>query len=398
MPETVSDLPALAPYPEQSASLLAKLEHGGGQESTSLIDARDDASAVLAFLAEHDQSPHTQRSYRKELERLLLWSHFIARKSFLELKRDDLDDLRRFLSAPPEDWIANNRARRGSSDWRPFRGPLTAQSIRHAELVFTSCFSWLVDARYLPANPFALVRRKGTKAHQNAAHRSSARRHQLGPEAISFFFRWIDAQRTEDGRPTLRSLRFVAMVGLYLQTGARRSEIAAARSSSIELERGRWWIEVTKKGGELVRLPLGDDAMAALGDYRAAHGLTRTPEASEDLPLLSHLRDHEKALTHDQVANELKDGFLGAAQLAEQANDLASAAVLKQATTHWLRHTAVGHIVSQTGQLVLAQQLAKHASINTTAGYATQAEDSLHDQVTPLMNSLIRVARSGGGS
>lgn len=40
---------------------------------TKQISANNDLQATLSWLAEFDGSPQTQRSYRKESERLLLW-------------------------------------------------------------------------------------------------------------------------------------------------------------------------------------------------------------------------------------------------------------------------------------------------------------------------------------
>jgi hypothetical protein len=48
---------------------------------TQQISATNDLQAVQCWLAEFDKSPQTQRSYRKEAERLLLWSLIEKQKS-----------------------------------------------------------------------------------------------------------------------------------------------------------------------------------------------------------------------------------------------------------------------------------------------------------------------------
>ena len=47
-----------------------------------LIDAKTDAEAIAAFLAEYQTSPETFRSYCKEIERLLLWCIILLIKTF----------------------------------------------------------------------------------------------------------------------------------------------------------------------------------------------------------------------------------------------------------------------------------------------------------------------------
>ena len=45
----------------------------------TLIDAKNDAEAISAFLREFRDSPETLRSYAKETERLLLWCIHIGK-------------------------------------------------------------------------------------------------------------------------------------------------------------------------------------------------------------------------------------------------------------------------------------------------------------------------------
>ena len=67
---------------------------------TQQISATNDLQAVQSWLAEFDDSPQTQRSYRKEAERLLLWTLIEKQKPLSSLTRDDLRDYQHFLSDP----------------------------------------------------------------------------------------------------------------------------------------------------------------------------------------------------------------------------------------------------------------------------------------------------------
>lgn len=380
--------PVIAPIP--FADALKVLDAPTTGSSGSLIQSRTDAEAVRRFLREYLESPHTLRSYRKELERLLLWSQFVARKPFSKLHRDDIDALKDFLRAPPADWINHARAKRYSEEWRPFRGPLSGSTLRHAELVFNSLFAYLVDARYLEANPFNLVRRRtrsGARSRSDSVKR--ARRHQLSDTALACIFDWL-ATLPEDSPALLLCKRRLNLIfTLYLLTGARRSELIGVTSADLSNIRGRWWLQITGKGDKPADLPLGARIMTALTDYRMALELPPYPAPGEAMPLFAHLNDPLTPISDDMAAKLVKSIMSGAAVLAEKRGDEAAAHQLKGATTHWLRHTAIGRAVAETKDLVLGQQLARHASVHTTAGYSTVEDDALHDRATQALDKAI---------
>ncbi|WP_435751710.1 hypothetical protein [Thauera sp. AutoDN2] len=64
---------------------------GTGQR-TPIIRASNDREAAASFLREFQDSPHTHRAYKRETLRLLMWCEAIARKSFSDLVREDVDD------------------------------------------------------------------------------------------------------------------------------------------------------------------------------------------------------------------------------------------------------------------------------------------------------------------
>ncbi len=93
------------------------------------ISANDDASAIMAWLNEFSDSRETQRSYRKEAERLLLWTLIIRRKPLSSLTREDMSAYYDFLINPqPYTQWCGPRVSRNSPHWRPFQGPLSSSS------------------------------------------------------------------------------------------------------------------------------------------------------------------------------------------------------------------------------------------------------------------------------
>ncbi len=67
---------------------------------TQQISAINDLQAIQSWLLEFEKSPQTLRSYRKEAERLLLWSLIEQQKPLSSLIRNDLRYYQQFLADP----------------------------------------------------------------------------------------------------------------------------------------------------------------------------------------------------------------------------------------------------------------------------------------------------------
>jgi len=129
--------------------------------STCLLDASNDYAAVQSWLALHE-SPDTRRAYRKEAERLILWALVERQCAFSSLTTDDAVAYRAFLRrpAPRARWTGPS-CPRTCPDWRPFVRGLSARSAAYALSVLRALFRWLIEQRYVLANPFAGIRVRG---------------------------------------------------------------------------------------------------------------------------------------------------------------------------------------------------------------------------------------------
>ncbi|MBB4519656.1 hypothetical protein GGD68_008471 [Paraburkholderia fungorum] len=134
------------------------------------LDASNDFQAVQAWLALHEV-PTTQRAYRKEAERLILWAIVQRGRALSSLTTEDAIAYWAFLRRPTprERWVGPPRPRT-APDWRPFAGNLSARSVAYALSVLGALFRWLIEQRYVLANPFAGHQSAGPHARCAARH------------------------------------------------------------------------------------------------------------------------------------------------------------------------------------------------------------------------------------
>lgn len=95
----------------------------------------------------------TQRSYRKESERLLIWAILERRKALSSLSAEDMQDFFAFLLVPPVGWCGSRSTPRWSPQWRPLEGALSPAAHRQARVILHGLFAYLVQQGYLQSNP-----------------------------------------------------------------------------------------------------------------------------------------------------------------------------------------------------------------------------------------------------
>jgi hypothetical protein len=160
---------------------------------TCTLKASNDYEAVQAWLSLHE-SAATQRAYRKEAERLILWAIVERGCALSSLTTDDAIAYRGFLRrpAPRERWIGPSRPRSnrdrarqvvglarkgqqgGGADQGTGRSAAT-RSTAYALSVLGALFRWLIAQRYVLANPFAGIKVRGhTRATAMDASRGFA--------------------------------------------------------------------------------------------------------------------------------------------------------------------------------------------------------------------------------
>lgn len=306
--------------------------------STSLLDASNDYEAVQTWLSLHE-SLATQRAYRKEAERLMLWTIVERGRALSSLTTDDAIAYRAFLRrlTPRARWVGPSRPRH-SPEWRPFTGALSAHSAAYALNVLSALFRWLVEQRYLLANPFADVRIK-----------------------------------RQTGRP-----------GLDVSRGFSEGEWLLIRSPMVSngpAVGASWLVPPWAMSGQANKGSIGCMSSAKakstarwhchrwLAQYLLQRGLPVTPVRWDPgTPLVVNLEEDGAHIESTRLWRVIKR-FFGLAADAIQNEWPATAEKLRRASPHWIRHPHASHALACGAELVMVRDNLRHASVSTTSTY-----------------------------
>jgi integrase/recombinase XerD len=359
-------------------------EHGCNRaQGARQVDANDDRSAVLAWLARYADSPATLSSYRKEAERLLLWCVHQRKRALSDLSHEDMLLFERFLGdpQPAEQWIMRPgmKASRTSPAWRPFAARLGPTSQRQTMEILNGLLNWLVNAGYLAGNPLALRRRP------RALDRSKQIARFLPQAQWAAVRQTIEEMPTQTDRDRLRSARVRFLFSMLFLGGLRVSEVCSTAMGAFHVllaadGKQRWWIQVTGKGNKTRLVPATDELIAELMRYRRANGLKPLPTAGDPLPALLPLIGPPTFMVRTAVYEVVKDVVR---QTAERVRRLgpeheAAAAHIERASPHWMRHTAGSHQSGSLDLKVVRDNLG-HENLATTSLYLHTEDNVRHD-------------------
>jgi integrase len=344
------------------------------------ISARSDAEAVGLWLAEYRASPRTQRAYRREAERLLLW---LAEQGLGlgEVRRDHLDAFEAFLAdpRPRERWVGPPRPRH-ADEWRPFRGPLAPASRRQSLVILQGMYAWLAEAGWVAHNPFRLMRDK----RRRLDNRQGGIERYLERPLWRWFWAWLSRPVEEGTSPRQHyewQRRRLAFGFAYL-LAPRIGEMSAARMGDFHRREGRWWWRVTGKGSKTATIPVPPDMVTLLTEWRRTLGLAAEPLPDDATPVLRAL-DGRRGLGDNRLYRLIREAFGEAAEAleAEQGEEGRPWAMrLRAATPHWLRHTALTHQAQAGVELRYLAATARHSRLDTTARYLHAEDEAWHRQ------------------
>ncbi len=263
---------------------------------------------------------------------------------------------------PRAPWVAPPRPR-GSPEWRPFVDGLSTRSTAYALSVLGALFRWLIEQRYVLANPFAGVKVRGARpAGLDTARMLTEGEWKLTrivADGLEWSYGWE--------APAAQRLRF--LLDLAYGTGLRVSELVGACLGDVKVDaHGDTWLHVVGKGAKVGKVVLPGSVRRALDQYLVQRALPVTPSMwNPATPLLARL-DGEAGISPTRLWALMKRFFETAAGVVEDRSP-ALAEKLRRATPHWMRHTHATRALEGGADLTTVRDNLRHSSIATTSMY-----------------------------
>jgi site-specific recombinase XerD len=407
---------------ERMGGIVKELDGSVGLNRASgfcLISARHDLDAIRAYLYRYRDRETTARAYQKELERFLIWCVWLERKPMSSVGTEECERYKDFLANPDPSWIGQSKARRLSTRWRPFTGPLSPESQRYAVLVLRGFFEWLAAVRYLGGNPWLTVNDPAVDQKEHHIDIDKALPGYLWA-ALSdedgildrVCARYPDAS---PGRPllprepgaTAAQFRLArAAILLMGSTGLRRAEAASATRNKLKPVPKRkgnlslWELSVLgkRKKWRTVFFPERVvDAIRAHWQDRGHNFEFPMHELAVLSPVVIPATKAARDKHLDAAGNLTGNGFDPAALYLLLTSTLLRIAddetlpleevereLLRQVAPHALRHTWATDAVARKMPLDVVQRLLGHASLSTTSIYARAERERSIDEVAKL--------------
>jgi site-specific recombinase XerD len=350
------------------------------------VSAINDYEAVQAWLRLRVEGTNTWRAYRKEAERFLLWAVMERRKALSSLDGDDCVVYRDFLVGPGTEWTGPRNAQRWSDAWRPFEGPLSPSSATTAITIVRSLCEWLVRRHYLDSNPWDDVPQRPDAPSMPVLRA-------LSQKQWALIQNWLIALP-----PSPASGRLQFILTFAYTTGLRLSELAGAKVEWLrhdQLDDGEWvWsIMVLGKRNKWREVPLPHTAVDGLQEYFGGRGLD--PELlanAPETPIIAKL-GLNAPLAPARIYEILGSAFdRCAAEVSAQ--DPRAADRIREASTHWLRHTHGSHGAARGVPQDVLQANLGHASLATTSIYVKAEKGRRHRAI----EEAFPVRSAGSGS
>ncbi len=329
---------------------------------------RNDFDMARDFLRAYTGSLGTFTSYRRDVERLLLWTWFIAEKILENLKRNDIEDFIRFCQAPPRAWLGGHKTprfkivdgtRQPNQDWRPFVVTVSKSAFKKGQVpdktnyaasngaikqllaIIGSFFQYLQMEEYTVANPVALIRQKSKFVQKRQGHTTVRRLSQQQWQTLIESAEELAEEKPESHERTLFMIS--ALYGMYL----RISELVASERWTPTMNDfhkdhdGLWWFTTVGKGNKERQIAVSDTMLAAVKRWRKYQGLSALPTPADTTPLFPLHRGTGPLGNTTHVRNIMQTCFDRAIENLAKQGHKEEAEVMMDATVHWLRHTGI---------------------------------------------------------
>lgn len=357
--------------------------------TTALVETESDTHAVSVWLSSYARrSQHTQRNFKREAERFLMWLEVAKGFNPAHLPEVTVEDVNAYIDflAAPRLMPVDVLLRFGKTE-QPFRGALSKASTRQTIVILHRMFEALRNIRgrdgngYIQMNPWLLVRHVASSTVDATDEIEKA----LSDEEFAEVLSTIELMPRETMRDLKHYHRARWIFQLLFRAWLRRDELAQLTMSSFEEGPNGWSIRLIGKGEKRARIIATTKLMDELAVYRTHCGLPAQPSLGEIRPAVMRvgLGAGDKGISAQAVYLITKTIFnMTVERIAEQYP--AMAARLTKASAHWMRHTGISHAMNNDVSPRYVQAHARHANPSTTSRYDSKSRQKWRDALETL--------------
>ena len=367
----------------------------------------DYGKAFLLYTGKN-KSEHSYTRFRNDVERFLLWSMLVKQENPLHFKKKEILEYVDFCWRPPVSWIALEISDRFTlkdgfytvnEAWRPYRltqqggDGKTKQSDQQTDkrkyrpsqqtlhalfTALTAFYRYLLQEEYCLSNPAQLAKNDCRLIIKDAQVKVVKR---LTQEQWQYLLATAKNLANHDPLYERNLFVIVSLKVLFL----RISELAESdywqpvMGHFWQDEDGNWWLKVFGKGRKLRDVTVPQGYLNYLTRYRRWRGLSDLPSANENTPLLEKIRG-QGGMTTRHIRRLVKTVLDDAFETMKNAKGEKLAKQLKEASSHWLRHTGASMEVERGRALKDLSEDLGHASMATTDTIYVQTESKKRAQ------------------
>jgi integrase len=235
-------------------------------------------------------------------------------------------------------------------------------------------FDWLVTGQVVQFNPASPVRGPRHVVKRGKTLVLSAEDARQLIDSIPTRIGPQPKEGEEDRRPPdLIGLRDRALIGVMVYSFARIGAVVGMKGEDYYQNGKRWWLRLHEKGGKFHEVPAHHNAEAYLDAYLAAAGIAEERKA----PLFRSAAGKTGQLTAQPLNRR------NALDMVKRRGK--AAGLSDRICNHTFRATGITAFRKNGGSIEHAQQIANHASPQTTRLYDRSSDEITLDEVERIV-------------
>lgn len=346
-----------------------------------------------------NKSVHTYDRFRNEIERFILWSFIIKKKPIDQLRKPDILEYADFCWQPPVTWIGTSNQERfklsngyssANEFWTPYKiqvpksqknqTVLDKKKYRPSQQTLNSMFTavsvfynYLMSEELCLGNP-AYIAKKDCRHFITDAQVKEVKR------LTSMQWQYVldTAIDMANKNPDFERNLFItaALKTLFLRISelSERPAWSPIMGHFWQDEDENWWLKVFGKGRKIRDITVPTDFLPFLERYRLSRGLPGLPLSGENIVLVEKIRG-QGGMTARNLRRLVQTVFDQAYENMRKNETATKALKLKEASTHWLRHTGASMEIERGRPLKDISEDLGHASMATTDTVYVQSEN-----------------------